>query len=582
MEINKKKKEKRIRIKKKPVTRVATIIPKCNRCGARIVSRRPRSTGTRRGKRLVTAAHYRSIRRESRSPCGVMDPLLCLLSDVNRLRDLLLEALNEMSEEYADAPTSSEYRRSDFYREHRACEFVAPEVHNMDGKGKVWKGKADKKVKMSFQNEETYSEIKSCFNSQGTLMKKNSGLWKGEHDDPFQNYRKMVLESASFPSCDSPLIPKAVLVDMILSWCGDMVHCAPRSSPSSKKEGNQVAVLTPLRQILCESLSALDDARRQYPHNHHFRSPTCLDATNGEGSLLVLPSTASPLPCDDCRCPGLKKIPFPSSVSLLCSSTTLEGAAISPLATLPVECPSSLSGGETTIKKDEQDKGPLSSDIAMKESHYNEIEEHTLPCVQFLGSLSKEQAETLLQQCKFYNKRLKAASNQICHHFQSLCIHPVPSELVRHEKYAAAPSTCGVLQKYEEEEKMEEKKGKNGENDASQGVHAEKAQNSRHANMEKFIPPPSLHGIIRNFNERIQLYDALATCQNSARTSFITFSDALELFVSETLTVFQREKEYWKNIEKARVEYEVLEELRDLLHHFCHALSVCVLQKKKE
>lgn len=583
MEVKKKdKKAQSIRSKKKPLNRAATIIPQCNRCGARILSCQPRRTGIRRGKRLVTAAHSRTIRKESKSPRGVIDPLLCLLADVNRLRDLLLEALQEMGEEHADTPTSSERRQSDFYREEGAPEFDASKEQSMGDKGKVRNGKAEGKNGTFLQNGKTFSEIKSDFTFKGTLKKAMHDWWKCEHDDPLQSYRTMVLQSPFFSSCDSLSSPKAVLVDMILSWADEMVLCASRSSPSSKKEENQEALCTPLRRILCEGLSALDDTRRHNPHDHHFCSPSRLDATNEMCSLLVLPSTASSLPCDRCRCPALQNYPSlsPPMYSLR-SSTTLEGAEVAPLATFSVECPPSLSGGGTAIRKDEEIDEPQNSVATMRESSPHETNEDILPCVQFLGSLSREEAETLLQQCKFYEKRLKAASSQMCSHFHSLCMHPVPSALVGHEKYAAAGTTRSMLQKNEEEEEMRENKGENEENNTSQRDRAEKAQENRHRNMENLISPPSLHGITRNFDERIQLYDALASCQNSARTSFITFSDALELYVSETLTVFQREKEYWKNVEKVEAEYEVLEELRELLHYFRHSLSVCLLENRE-
>lgn len=621
-------------------------VKKRGRRGSRIVVGGERREGGRRGgwsssSFSFSSSYLPSIRGECGAPCGVVDPLLYFLGDINRIRHRLMEALEEMGvacdqEEHVtqgllQVDFMQNRNRKEDGREKGGEENIGKKKFCMEeGQG----GRVRRKGREGgspFRWGEKFRrrvEFLSCrprqgFKPYGRNAEVDEGNRKKEEQDTCIQYGTGVNQS----SCSLQLPSFNVgVIDGILSWMdrtateskgGDLSSSLlPLPPPfftdndarKEKQKGTQtkekeerkkispewsvVPLPPPLRRVLCAGLLALHgggsgDKRRQQKGAGQRQGLRCPCRSSVQENS---PSS---------RHSGKEEIrlviePFslPPSCSCCCSIHDTSGTTATTTGRVALREPHCRHNNNNDFTRD--------SMVTVEEEE--EEAERTRPSeICLVGTLGREEMKGLAEKSKYYEERAKRACKQMHHYFHCLCMHPVPCGIITHEKYGGRDMGKVGKKVVEEEKEKEGKKGEREEKDGGGGGGGHRDKNHLyHSTEEKQEPtagvkedspsshpatpsppplpppPPSLSGLTKNFNERIQLYDALSSCQKSMYDSFRTFTQRLEVYIEEACTVFHREMEYWQNVEKVQSEYNILKEMERILHHFRRVLVKCM------
>lgn len=137
------------------------------------------------------------------------------------------------------------------------------------------------------------------------------------------------------------------------------------------------------------------------------------------------------------------------------------------------------------------------------------------------ATLGEEEVALIHQQCRSYERSLKASSRSIYECFQYLSRNPLvadPEVQVSDEKRKPpSPSTnCAA---------------------------------------------PCIAGATRNVAHRARLCELFASCHATMHSSLTSFSDSVEAFLSEAVAANHKESEYWSLLEKVELEYDALHEI---------------------
>lgn len=622
----------------------------------------------RRGTRLLGRAYSRSIRGAHHAPRGVVDPVLYVLADVNRIQTLLLETLEAMGmdgvheggvpQKCQRAEENGMTRPGKRAYHHVSCTTTEENLTSTPPKkkrleetpGAAFSPFPQPLLPTFLEGREVVPRRDPVPRFQAALRKNTKEWERAVCEDVFEMYCQSMNAS---PSSSSFSLSKPEVLERLVSWAEAATE--PNDGPSSRADSSS-SLLPPLsstdrptgpapgpsprlHHFLCKGLWWLQEQEEE--EEGHSTSPLwCHLSFLHQGKkkkewkrVILPPPSASCQVCRRCTCweYGMAASPSCSSSSLLGVFSTSFGEAFNSSATatdapvldggFPVDrggrtaaaggapsCSSSLEemshhergqqscggpsrkeerlvGRERSGSRRDKSRTAGEEDVAARQDASADATH-----MELIGSLAKEEVETLAQKTKCYEKRMRVACKQIEDFFRCLCMHPVSGRLVGHkysvremgreaekvekevEEHAEAPVPPLFPSPKEQPhytEKEIEGRAKLYAPSPEGETAKEKDPKSTHLKGDTYPPPPPcLSGLAKNYSQRIEMYDALASCQRNVHTSFLTFTEALEVYLEEAMTVLKREEEYWENARKAAVEYEVLKEMEKLFHRF--------------
>ncbi|KAG5477112.1 hypothetical protein LSCM1_05454 [Leishmania martiniquensis] len=105
--------------------------------------------------------------------------------------------------------------------------------------------------------------------------------------------------------------------------------------------------------------------------------------------------------------------------------------------------------------------------------------------------------------------------------------------------------------------------------------HAKWVEHARSSAKVKCVLPASTV-LKRNYEERIRLNDALATCQAAVHTAYVALEEKLDVFLEEVQTVDRQERLFQHHVSMARIECAALHALRSRIKQARKALERCI------